>query len=195
MERILVGVSGASGTILAYLAVKSLLRLGWEVDLVLTESAKATASYELGKELRTGAQWKEKLGSDKLNIWGNKDFFAPFASGSFPYYGMLLIPCSMATLAAAASGLSDNLVRRGVDVMIKERRPLVVVPREAPFSSIHLENMLKLAHAGATIVPPIPAYYTLPKSVEESNMTIIGRCLDALKIPHSLYERWEGISS
>ena len=98
----------------------------------------------------------------------------------------------MATLAAIACGLSDNLLRRAADVTLKEKRPLVIVPRESPFSEIHLENMLKLAKCGAAIVPPIPAWYTEPKSIADMENFIVGKALDALKIEHDVYPRWTG---
>lgn len=196
MERILVGVSGATGMVLAYLATKHLLQLGHTVDLVLSKGAVQTSSFELGKDLCTARQWKasfpDKL-SERLFIWNNQDFYAPFASGSFPYYGMLVIPCSMATLAAISTGISDNLLRRGADVMIKERRPLVVVPRESPFSTIHLGHMLNISKLGGVIVPPVPAWYTHPKTIDDINLTIISRCFDALKISNTLCPRWEGV--
>jgi len=195
MEKILVGVSGASGVVLAYLATRQLLQLGFIVDLVLSTRAIQTASYELGKNLSTGKQWLATFPdnlADRLTVWSNKNFYAPFASGSSLYYGMLVIPCSMATLAAISMGISDNLLRRAADVMLKERGHLVIVPRECPLSPIHLEHMLKVSQLGGVIVPPTPAWYTHPKTIEEVNLTIVGRCLDALKISNTLYPRWEG---
>jgi 4-hydroxy-3-polyprenylbenzoate decarboxylase len=193
MQRIVVGVSGASGTILAQRTLKLLTQSGYAVDLVMTRDAIYTAVEEMGVENSTPEKFLAPLSDaqrELVTIHKNHDFTSPIASGTYKTYGMLIIPCSMATLAAVAIGLSDNLLRRAADVTLKERRPLVMVPREAPFSEIHLENMLKLTRLGSVIVPPIPAWYNHPKSLEDVENFIVGRALDALKIEHDLYPRW-----
>lgn len=195
MARIVVGISGATGIILGVRTVRALTQLGHFVELVMTKDAHLTALEELGREYASGELLVKQLTQDKQNLvrlHHIQDFASPIASGSFLTDGMIVIPCSMATVAAIGVGLSDNLLRRAADVIIKERRPLVLVPREAPFSEIHLENMLKLSRLGVTIVPPVPAWYTQPKTLEDVENFIVGKALDALKISHELYPRWNG---
>lgn len=190
MGRYVLGVSGASGIILAKVALKNLLESGHEVECVITPSALYTASLELG--CSTSA---ELLGSyakhPNLRVHPIYDMGSAIASGSYPIDGMLVIPCSMATLAAIACGLSDNVLRRAADVTLKERRPLIIVPRETPLSEIHLENMLKLVRMGASILPPMPAWYTMPKTLEDIENFVVGKALDLLKISNSIYPRWK----
>jgi 4-hydroxy-3-polyprenylbenzoate decarboxylase len=123
-------------------------------------------------------------------VFGREDWMAPVASGSNPADAMVICPCSMGTLAAVAHGLADNLIERAADVMLKERRPLVLVPRETPFSVIHLENMLALARAGAAIVPPSPGFYDRPELVADLVDFVVARVLDQLAVPHRLGPRW-----
>lgn len=195
MNRVVVGVTGASGIILAYKAIKALVSARFHVDLVISKAALMTAALEMGTSFGTlqgfVASFDENI-KEHLTLHAEKNFGASIASGSYRTKGMLIVPCSMATLAAVALGLSDNLLRRSADVTLKERRPLVVVPRETPLSSIHLEHMLSLSRMGATIVPPIPAWYTLPKTLDDIENFIVGRILDALGIDNELYPRWEG---
>ena len=115
---------------------------------------------------------------------------APVASGSNPADAMAICPCSMGTLGAIAHGLADNLIERAADVMLKERRPLVLVPRETPLSVIHLDNMSKLAHAGAVILPPSPGFYTHPQTIDDLVDFVVARVLDQLRVPHALVPRW-----
>ncbi|MDB6081302.1 MAG: aromatic acid decarboxylase [Chlamydiia bacterium] len=195
MARIVVGVSGASGVILAHRVIDVLTDLDHHVELVMTRDAHFTALEEMGEDFATGVKFVKSFSEEKqtrIRLHGIQDFTAPIASGSYQVYGMLIIPCSMATLAAVATGLSDNLLRRAADVTLKERRPLVIVPREAPFSEIHLENMLKISRYGATIVPPIPAWYTQPKTLQDVENFIVGKALDAMKIESDIYPRWTG---
>ena len=126
----------------------------------------------------------------QLEVFGREDWMAPLASGSNPADAMVVCPCSMGTLAAIAAGLADNLIERAADVMLKERRPLVLVPRETPLSVIHLENMLRVARAGAAIVPPSPGFYTRPASVADMVDFVVARVLDQLGVPHALVARW-----
>ena len=193
MARFVVGISGASGIILAKRAIAALAALQHDVELVMSKSAALTALEELGAEFATPEKFLNSFTEQeraRITLHSINDFRAPIASGSYPADGMLVLPCSMATLAAIAVGLSDNVLRRAADVTLKERRPLVIVPREMPFSDIHLENMLKLSRMGAQIVPPIPGWYSHPKTVEDIENFIVGRILDSLKVAHSIYPRW-----
>ncbi len=192
MGRYVVGVSGASGMILALRTLRALTDLGHSVELAMSQHALYTASLELGKEYASPSKFISHVEhQNRITIHSSQDVGCAIASGSFQTDGMLIIPCSVATIAALSIGLGDNALRRAADVTLKERRPLVIVPREAPFSELHLENMLKLSRLGATIVPPIPAWYTNPQSLEDIENFIVGKALDALKIEHSLYPRWK----
>jgi len=193
MARFIIGISGASGIILAKHAISALTDLKHEVELVMSKSACLTALEEMGLEYTSVEKFEHSFTAEqraRIRTHAIQDFRASIASGSYPIDGMAIIPCSMATLSAIAVGLSDNVLRRAADVTLKERRNLVIVPREMPFSDIHLENMLKLSRMGASIVPPIPGWYTHPKTLEDMEKFIVGRILDALKVEHDLYPRW-----
>ncbi len=194
MGRYVVGVSGASGIILALHTLHALTKGGHQVELTMSQYALYTAALELGKEYASPAKLISHLEKPELvTVHANQDVGCAIASGSFVTDGMIIIPCSVTTLAAISIGLGDNALRRAADVTLKERRPLIIVPREAPFSDIHLENMLKLSRAGATIVPPVPAWYTQPKSLEDVEHFIVGKVLDSLGLTHSLYPRWKSV--
>jgi 4-hydroxy-3-polyprenylbenzoate decarboxylase len=126
----------------------------------------------------------------QIAVFARDDWLAPVASGSNPADAMAVCPCTVGTLGAIAHGLADNLIERAADVMLKERRPLVLVPRETPLSAIHLENMLKLANAGAVILPPAPGFYMQPQSVADLVDFVVARVLDQLHVPHELVPRW-----
>ncbi len=193
MARLVLGVSGASGIVLAYRALRWLTSTGHTVDLIISKAAYHTATIEMGPEWAREERFLRDLTPDersRVNLYKNQDMAAPIASGSYPGDGMLLMPCSMATLAAVAIGLSDNLIRRAADVALKERRTLVIVPRECPLSEIHLENMLRLAKMGAVIVPPVPAWYVGHKLIEEVEEFIVARALDFFKIEGPQVRRW-----
>lgn len=189
MARIIVGVSGASGVILAHKTIKTLLKFNHTVELVMTSTALTTAHEELGKEYGSPKKFIEGL-KGSITLHGLYDFMAPIASGSYPVDAMVIIPCSMSTLAGVALGLSDNLLRRAADVCLKEKRPLILVPRETPLSAIHLKHMLTLTEMGAFIIPPVPAWYQHPKSLDDVENFIVGKVLDALRMPHALYPVW-----
>ncbi|MCC5833066.1 MAG: UbiX family flavin prenyltransferase [Chlamydiales bacterium] len=192
MGRYVVGVSGASGVVLALHTLRALTDLGHRVELTLSQYALYTATLELGKGYATAAKFLSHIEKRELiTLHSNQDVGCAIASGSFVTDGMIVIPCSVATLAAVAHGLGDNALRRAADVTVKEKRPLILVPREAPFSEIHIENMLKLSRLGATIIPPVPAWYTEPKSIQDVEKFIVGKVLDALKLDHNLYPRWK----
>jgi 4-hydroxy-3-polyprenylbenzoate decarboxylase len=193
MARIVVGISGASGMVLAWRTLLALGELGFDIECVMTPSACYSAAHEMGKEFSSAHKLVLQLPKpvqDRVKIHNINDIGSCICSGSYKTAGMVVIPCSMASLAAISMGLSDNTLRRAADVTIKEGRPLVIVPREMPFSQIHLENMLHLTKVGAVILPPIPAWYAKPKSLEEMENFIVGRVLDHLKIEHSLYTEW-----
>lgn len=179
--KIVVGISGASGAIYA----KQLL-----------EFLKKETTHEVALAVTPNGQWvlKEELGIKAADfgypVFGLQDFRAPFVSGSALYDQMVVIPCSMGCVARMASGLAGDILTRTADVFLKERRKLIIVPRETPFSLIHLENMKTLTLAGAVIVPAVPSYYSLPQTVEEVAATVTSRVLDQMGIPNNLMKRW-----
>ncbi len=185
MGRFVVGISGASGAKLAYLAVAELTRLGHFVELVLSRDAPLTILLEMGEGHSSPHKFVDSFSKEAqklIRLHSIQDFNTPIASGSFQHDGCLIVPCSMATLAAIATGLSDNVLRRAADVTLKENRKLVLVPREAPLSQIHLENMLKLSRMGACIIPPQPAWYMNHKTIDEMEHFLVSRILDQLGV-------------
>jgi 4-hydroxy-3-polyprenylbenzoate decarboxylase len=156
------------------------------VELVVSDTAKIVMEEELGSEAKLPEP------SRLLRIHDFHDFTAPIASGSYPTEGMVIIPCSMGTLGAIASGLSQNLIHRAADCTMKEGRKLIIVPRETPLSAIHLENMLKLSRLGVRIVPAMPAFYSGQQSVQELVDFMVGKVLDQMGVTHALYPRWVG---
>ncbi len=162
------------------------------VHCIITKDARYTALEEMGKAYPNDAALLLEFPPEihpRISIYGVRDFSAPIASGTFITEGMVIVPCSMATLASIAMGLSDTLLRRAADVVLKEKRRLVIVPREAPFSTLHLQNMLSLSQMGAVILPPQPAWYTKPQTIADVEQHIVGRILDMLGI-HTPYPRW-----
>lgn len=192
-----VALTGASGMPYGLRLVESLIRADARVYLLYTQAAHVVAKEELGIVLPPRAADAERMFSERysakrgqLRAFGREDWFAPVASGSNPPDAMVICPCTVGTLAAVAAGLSDNLIERAADVMLKENRKLVLVPRETPFSSLHLENMLKLSRAGAVILPANPGFYYKPKRVEDLVDFIVARILDHLGVEHDLMQRW-----
>ena len=191
-------LTGASGMPYGLRLLECLLAAGCRVQLLYSQAAQIVARQELAFELPSRpadahARLLERfptVDGEKLQVFGREEWFAPVASGSNPPDAMVVCPCSMGTLAAIAQGLSDNLIERAADVVLKEGRKLVLVPRETPFSVIHLENMLRLARAGAVILPPSPGFYQHPQSVDEIVDFVVARILDQLRIPHTLQQRW-----
>ncbi|MGH9360325.1 MAG: UbiX family flavin prenyltransferase [Thermoanaerobaculia bacterium] len=187
---VVVAVTGASGAIHAHRLVEVLLEAGHEVFLV----ASATGRRIIREELPALAHPETVFrfaGPRSPRVFSERDFGAPFASGSFRFRGMAVVPASMGTVGAIASGVSLNSIHRGADVALKERRPLVLVPRETPLSAVHLENLLKLARAGAVVLPACPAFYQRPASVAEQVDFVVSRVLDHLGIENRLYRRWK----
>ena len=198
-RAIVLGISGASGMIYAVRSLKFLLNNNYNVDLVASKAAMMVWQSEnniaMPSNLRSQEQfWRDqsetKDGRLVCHQWG--DVGATIASGSFRTLGMLVIPCSMATVAKIAHGLSSDLLERAADVHLKEGRRLVIVPRETPFSLIHLRNLTTLAEAGARIVPAIPAWYHNPQTIEDLVDFVIARALDQLDIDADLIQRWQG---
>lgn len=189
MKKIIVGVTGASGSILAHRFIETLLSDGHEVHLVVTQNGEAVCAYELEQSMDQLILGYQSL-EGQIFIYSNHDLFARISSGSFRTDAMVVIPCSMGTLSKVAQGTSDTLITRAADVMLKENRRLILITRESPLSSIHLENMLKLSHMGVTIMPPLPSFYNKPKTLEDSIDNSVGRILDSLGIENSYHKVW-----
>ena len=189
---LIIGVSGASGVVMACRAVEVLGELSIPMHVTYTQACRQVWPDELGHPLNDDlAAWKRRFG---VRVFNPDDFRAPMSSGSFLTSGMLVIPCSMRTVAAIAQGLSSNLLERAADVVLKEGRPLALVPREAPLSAIHLENMLKLARLGVHIIPPMPQFYLRPQTADEVVDRIVRRCLAVMGVEEALPAemRWRG---
>jgi 4-hydroxy-3-polyprenylbenzoate decarboxylase len=194
-----VGVTGASGALYAVRTVAALLSRRVQVELVISDYGRRLLRDELGDKVtidRLLPFLAEKYGTDveagTLTLHSNRDMGATLASGSHGCKGMIIVPCSMKTLAAVAHGLSRNLVERAADVMLKERRPLVIVPRETPMSLMQLRNMVACAEAGAIVMPAMPAFYQLPRTIDDLADFMAGKILAALGFEHDLYPPWTG---
>lgn len=181
--RILLGITGASGSIYAVRLIKHLREGGHEVHLIVTRSGERVMAHECPKEAARIEAWVHRR-------YDVEDMGAAVASGSFAMEAMAIVPCSMKTVACIANGISDNLLTRAADVTLKEGRPLLLVPRETPMSAIHLENLLRLARAGVRILPACPAFYHRPETIEELTDMMTGKILDALHIDNHLFARW-----
>ncbi|MDP2832962.1 MAG: flavin prenyltransferase UbiX [Pseudomonadota bacterium] len=197
MKRITLALTGASGMSYGLRLLECLLRAGCQVDLLISQAARIVAKQELDLQLPAGnaevaAFFDHRFTGHhgRLTAYGKEEWFAPAASGSNPATAMVVCPCTMGTLAAIAQGLADNLIERAADVMLKEKRPLILVPRETPFSLIHLRNMTALAEAGATILPANPGFYHRPAGVEQVVDFIVARILDHLGVEHELIQPW-----
>lgn len=183
--HLIVAITGGSGAVYGMRLLEVCKRLGIETDLVVSRAAETILKLELDKTV-------DELRELATRSYSPDDLAAPPASGSYPVDGMTIVPCSMKTLGAIASGASTDLIARAADVMLKQGRHLVVVPRETPLNLIHLENMIKLRRAGATILPAMPAFYHKPRAIPDLVDFIVGRILDVLRIEHQLYQRWQG---
>jgi 4-hydroxy-3-polyprenylbenzoate decarboxylase len=185
MQRLIVGITGATGAIFGVRLLQALEGSGIETHLVISKWALQTIEHEVSLEvdaIRALATVNHEPGN----------FNAPIASGSFRVDGMVIAPCSVRSLGAIAHGNGDTLIHRAADVVLKERRRLVLLVREMPLSTIHLENMLTLARMGATIMPPMPAFYNHPQSVEDIVDHVVARTLDQLDLPAPFAKRWGG---
>jgi flavin prenyltransferase len=206
-KTICLALTGASGMPYGLRLLECLLTADCQVQLLYSQASQVVARQELDFELpsrpsdakaallaRFAATIESTAGPrvdpEKLAVFGREEWFAPVASGSNPPDAMVVCPCSMGTLAAIAQGLADNLIERAADVVLKEGRKLVLVPRETPFSAIHLENMLRLSRAGAVILPPSPGFYHHPQSVQDIVDFVVARVLDQIDVPHTLMQRW-----
>ncbi|HEY9101323.1 flavin prenyltransferase UbiX [Chitinimonas sp.] len=196
-RTVTLALTGASGMPFGLRLLECLLAAGVQVYLLYSQAAQVVARQELGETWPSRARELEALLSQRygvatpqLRVFGREEWFAPVASGSNPADAMVVCPCTMGTLAAIAAGMSDNLIERAADVSIKEGRPLVLVPRETPYSAIHLENMLKLARLGVCILPPNPGFYHHPQSMADLVDFVVARILDQLAVPHQLMARW-----
>ncbi|ASA22927.1 UbiX family flavin prenyltransferase [Paenibacillus donghaensis] len=188
-----VGITGASGAVYGFRLIESLLSLGYTVHLVVSNAGWRVCKEEMGLNVTSREEFlQERFGGypGKLLYHPVADIGASIASGSFRVEGMIIMPCSMGTLSAIASGSSDNLMTRAADVMLKEGRPLVLVPRETPLHAIHLENMLKLSRLGVRMIPAMPAFYFGPQSMEDLIDFMVGKVLDSFNIEHTLFRRW-----
>jgi flavin prenyltransferase len=198
MKTITLAFTGASGLPYGMRLLECLLHTtGMHVHLVYSQAAQMVAKQEMDFVLPNRPQdaeifLNERLGkfSGELRVFGIQDWYAPMASGSNPGDAMVICPCTMGTLGKIAGGISDDLIARAADVMLKEKRPLILVPREMPFSSIHLENMLKLSQAGAVIMPPNPGFYHHPQNVKDIVDFVVARILDHLGVEQTLMKPW-----
>ena len=186
--RLIVGITGATGTIFGVRLLQMLHGSGVETHLVMSKWAARTLTHE------TPHTVKEVQGL-ATHSYGLGDQGAAISSGSFITLGMVIAPCSMRTLAAIAHGLGDNLIHRAADVILKERRKLVLVVRESPFNEIHLENMLKLSRMGVVILPPLPAFYNQPQNLDDMINHIAMRIIDQFDIHLDVMNRWDGVLS
>lgn len=195
-KPVIVAITGASGSIYAFRTIRALVAAGKNIELIFSRSGQMVLTHELAcrhsKDLisKLGASLEIDDIEDRITFYSNDKIYAPTASGSHGTSGMVIVPCSMKSLAAIASGYTSNLLERSADVTLKEQRPLILVTRETPLNKIHLRNQLNAAEAGATILPASPAFYQKPQSFEDLADFIAGRVLSILNIPHSLFPAW-----
>lgn len=182
--KIIVGITGASGSVYAYTLLRLLNSMSIDVAVVLSEMGRKVMEYECGVTVNDLSQWVE--------VYDNSDLFAKVASGSCKYDGMVIIPCSMNTLGAVANGLGDTLLLRAASVALKERRKFITVVRETPYSLIHIENMAKLVRAGGVVMPASPGFYNKPTEIWQLVESVVCRVLDNLGIENEIGKRWEG---
>lgn len=188
MKHIIVGVTGASGSLYAQRAIEAFIEHDCFLTVVASDMGDKVFEYETGVKIKefvkkypTKIRWEE-----------NTNLFASIASGSYPCDGMAIVPCSMSTLGQLSAGITPNLLTRAADVCLKQKRTLVIMPRETPFTSIHLQNMLTLSNCGATILPAMPGFYQQPETVLDLIDFMAGRVLECFQIEHKLYKRWSG---
>ncbi len=186
--KLVVGITGASGAIFGVRTLEALRELGIETHLIVSQWARATIAHETSYSL-------DQVQSLATTFYHYDNQAAPISSGSFKTDGMIVAPCSMKTLAAIRMGFGDSLITRSADVALKERRKLVLLARESPFSEIHLENMLSLARMGVVIFPPIPAFYNKPVTVDDIVNHVVGRLLDQFGLNMPGVKRWIGFKA
>jgi 4-hydroxy-3-polyprenylbenzoate decarboxylase len=183
--RIVIAITGASGAAYGVRTLEVLHGHGVETELIISKTAQKILELETGRKV-------EDLRALSTRFYSEEDMLSPLSSGSYPTDGMVIVPCSMKTLACIANGISDNLIARAAEVTLKQERKLVVVPRETPLDQIHLENLLRLKAAGAIILPACPGFYHRPKSIQDLVDFMVGKILEALGLPHQLYRGWRG---
>ena len=199
MTHVALGITGASGALYAVRTLAALLAHGATVDLVVSDYGRRLLRDEVGPEVVVdrlstylAGRYGPAVAQGRLIVHSNKDLGASIASGSQGCEAMVVVPCSMKTLAGIAHGLSRSLIERAADVMLKERRPLVIVPRETPLSLPQLKNLVLCAEAGAVVVPAMPAFYQQPATLDDLADFMAGKVLSVLGIPHALYPAWTG---
>ena len=185
MKRIIIGITGASGALMGVKTIEALSTIEIETHLVVSKWGRQTLEHETGLHLK---DLRHKVD----HVHASEDMSAPISSGSFRTIGMAIIPCSMHSLAAISLGIGENLLHRAAQVVLKERLPLVLVPRETPLADIHLENMLRLSRMGARIVPPNPGFYNHPESIDDIVNHIVTRVLDQFGIETNFAKPWDG---
>ena len=196
MKRYVFAISGASGSVIGLRVLRELVTVS-EVYLIISSQSFSIIKEETGIDWMAGSdsaiqkKIRASLGSKKIHYCDEHNMAAPVSSGSFKTDGMFIVPCSMKTLAGVAAGYTENLIQRAADVTLKEGRPLLLSPREMPFSAIHLENMLKLARLGVKIVPPVPGFYHGPRSIDDLVDFMAGKILDSMGIEHNIFKRWK----
>jgi len=199
-DHVVLAITGASGSLYGLRLGGELLKAGYRLTILISRTGFDVIRHETGLDWQASeAEVADRLKlyfddrGKQLEYYAEDNLFAPVASGSSAPDAMVICPCTMGTLSRIACGNSGNLLERCADVVLKERRNLVVVPRETPLNEIHLENMLRLSRMGARIVPAMPAFYHKPESVEDLVNFVVGKALDALGVEHNLYRRWEDV--
>lgn len=189
MKRIIIGITGASGSIYAIRLIEELLNQKIFVHIICTDTGKEVMKYETSMDIDN---WVEnlKIQYTHVNLENIHNLFSGVASGSYRFDAMIILPCSMGTLAEISTGLAKNLLCRAADVALKENRRLIIVPRETPFNAIHLENMLKLSRLGVSILPAMPGFYHKPQTLDDLINFVIGKILDSLNIENTLFKKW-----
>jgi 4-hydroxy-3-polyprenylbenzoate decarboxylase len=194
---IVVGISGASGPIMGIRLIEELLLLDEDVMAVVSPAARRIIMHEILRPdtpftgIRNIIKQRNRVPDlGRLKEFDNNDFFAPVASGTADFEAVVVVPCSMKTMAAIANGYADTLINRACDVALKEKRRCIIVPRETPLNLIHLKNMYQAAKAGVEVLPPVPGFYTRPKTVDDVVNFVVGKMLNLLGKPHSLFQSW-----
>jgi 4-hydroxy-3-polyprenylbenzoate decarboxylase len=191
MRKIILGLTGASGSIYFLRLVEQLSKQEVELHLIASESGVKVLQYETGIILTEQVKlWN--MSNARVILEDNNNLFSMAASGSSQFDAMAIVPCSMSTLAMLAHGITETLLTRAADVMMKERRKLVLVPRETPLSTLHLKNMTELSQLGVTILPAMPGFYGQPNTMDDLINFVVGKTLDCLDIENNYYQRWEG---
>jgi flavin prenyltransferase len=199
MATFTIGITGASGAIYAKRLMEALLQKGHTLIVTPTEAGRMLLEFELSLKLTEGNEHAELTAffgtcfSEQIRFYPVNQIGAPIASGSFPVDGMVILPCSMSTMSAIANGSAANLLQRAADVSIKERRNLIIVPRETPLSAIHLKNMLTLAQSGVCVIPACPSFYSMPVTLEDAVDTVVSRIIDQLNVSNDGARRWNGM--